>query len=134
MIIVPGRAFMGLPVISVVGEERWDCAGCSVCCRGTLIPLRDAEVARLREQKWDQDPDYRGLTLFARYSSAPSGYRLAQRPDGRCIFLTAENRCRIHEKFGAAAKPVTCQMFPLQLIPHEKQSVLTLRRACPTAA
>src|SRR6185503_5544350 len=55
-------------------------------------------------------------------------------PDGSCVFLTAEGRCRIHAEFGADAKPLACRMFPLQLVPREKSAVLTMRRACPTAA
>lgn len=50
------------------------------------------------------------------------------------MFLDEKGLCRIHSKFGKEAKPTTCQTFPLQLIPHEKQVVLTLRRACPSAA
>ncbi|HTN76496.1 MAG TPA: hypothetical protein VL096_14655, partial [Pirellulaceae bacterium] len=49
-------------------------------------------------------------------------------------FLSELGRCRIHEEFGAEAKPLVCRMFPLQFVPHEEQAMLTLRRACPSAA
>jgi Fe-S-cluster containining protein len=39
-------------------------------------------------------------------------YMLGKRDDGRCIFLTEENRCRLHEQFGPQAKPAMCQLFP----------------------
>jgi lysine-N-methylase len=59
---------------------------------------------------------------------------LAKRADGACVFLEEDGLCRIHKELGFEAKPLICRMFPLQLIPHEKQAVLTLRRACPSAA
>ena len=34
-----------------------------------------------------------------------SAYRLNHRADGACVFLGPDNRCRIHEKHGPAAKP-----------------------------
>jgi lysine-N-methylase len=125
---------MGLPVIRVAGAERWDCAACGLCCRGSIVPLSDAEVQMIRDQHWENDPAYAGKTLFVKQSWGSKRYQLAQQPDGCCVFLTAENRCRVHEKFGPEGKPIPCRMFPLQLVPHEQQALLTLRRACPTAA
>jgi lysine-N-methylase len=64
----------------------------------------------------------------------PGGRQLAKQSDGSCVFLQEDGLCLIHKELGFAAKPLICRMFPLQLIPHEKQAVLTLRRACPSAA
>ena len=125
---------MELPVIRIAGEERWDCQSCGVCCRGSVILLSEADLQKIREQKWEEDPDYREQTSLVRDSRAGGKFRLAQRADGCCVFLTEAGRCRIHEKFGAEAKPHVCRVFPLQLIPREKHAVLTLRRACPSAA
>lgn len=63
-----------------------------------------------------------------------SRFRLAHRSDGSCVFLNEDGLCRIHSQYGLEAKPTICQTFPLQLVPHEKQVVLTIRRACPSAA
>jgi Fe-S-cluster containining protein len=125
---------MELPVIRTAGEEHWDCQSCGVCCRGSIILLSEADRQKIREQHWEEDPDYRQLKLFVRDGRAGSGERLAQRTDGSCVFLTDAGRCRIHEKFGSEAKPLVCRVFPLQLVPREKNAVLTLRRACPSAA
>jgi lysine-N-methylase len=59
---------------------------------------------------------------------------LAKKADGSCVFLTEAARCRIHELYGADAKPTVCRMFPFQLVPLEQYSYLTLRRGCPSAA
>ena len=125
---------MGLPVIRTASEERWDCQSCGVCCRGSLILLNDADLQKIRDQQCEEDPEFAGKKLLVRDARAGSGQRLNQQADGSCVFLTAAGRCRVHEKFGAESKPLVCRVFPLQLVPREKQAILTLRRACPSAA
>lgn len=93
--------------------------------------MSDEEATQIRQQDWSKSPEYQGLPLLV---GKPGQWQLGKRADGSCVFLLASGRCAIHEQHGAAAKPLTCQMFPLQLVPHEKQAVLTLRRACPSAA
>jgi lysine-N-methylase len=122
-------AIKTLPIV-----ERWECAGCARCCRGSIIRLDDDDLRRIREQAWDRHPDFKSVPTIVREGWFSGSYRLAQRPDGTCVFLTAEGRCRIHSEFGADAKPLVCRMFPLQLVTREKTTVLTMRRACPTAA
>jgi Fe-S-cluster containining protein len=39
-------------------------------------------------------------------------HTLEKRSDGRCRFLTEENRCSLHDQHGATAKPAMCQLFP----------------------
>ncbi len=125
---------MTLPIIRTVGNEQWDCQSCGICCRGSIILLTEIDLEKIRAQQWEDDPDYRGKKLLVSDSRADGKQRLAQQADGSCVFLTAAGRCRVHEKFGAEAKPLVCRVFPLQLIPRERDAVLTLRRACPSAA
>ena len=125
---------MSLPIVILNNDEKWDCHQCGVCCRGSLIPLSSEDVARLSSQKWNEQPEYRNMRIMVRNRQSSSPFRLAHRSDGSCIFLNEDGLCRIHSKFGGEAKPTVCQTFPLQLIPHEKQAVLTIRRACPSAA
>jgi lysine-N-methylase len=125
---------MSLPIVTLDNDEKWSCHQCGICCRGSLVPLSDADIERLRSQKWEEQPEYRNTRLMVRNRGSSIPYRLAHRSDGSCVFLNDDGLCRIHSKFGIEAKPTICQTFPLQLIPHEKQAVLTLRRACPSAA
>ena len=125
---------MTLPIRILPIVEQWDCHGCGRCCRGTLIRLNDGDRERLREQNWEQHPEYRGQKIVVRRGLLKRDYFLAKRKDGCCIFLTADGRCRIHGEFGLAAKPLVCQMFPLQLVPLSEYAFLTLRRYCPSAA
>lgn len=103
-----------------------------------LLPgeFGSAECRRLgsaESRKWEEHPDYRGTPVVVPHGSH-GGYRLAQRPDATCVFLNDQGLCRIHAELGFEAKPTICRVFPLQLIPHEKQAVLTIRRACPSSA
>ncbi len=125
---------MSLPIVTLENHEKWDCHQCGYCCRSSLIPLQRNDLDRLADQRWDQHPDFREIRIMVPYRTANSSYRLAHRADGTCVFLTPAGRCRIHEQFGAAAKPTVCQVFPLQLIPRDRTAVLTVRRACPSAA
>jgi lysine-N-methylase len=124
---------MPLPIVLLPNEEKWDCHQCGFCCRGSLIPLSNFDAEQLRKQNWEQEPQYRSKILVGS-REAESGFRLAHRSDGSCVFLNDDGLCKIHAKFGITAKPTVCQTFPLQLIAHEKQAILTLRRACPSAA
>ena len=123
---------MSLPIHPLPILERWSCHQCGVCCRGSIVPLSAADTARLEAQKWHERPEFQGVATTTSY---PGGDRqLAKRADGSCVFLCDDGLCRIHKELGFEAKPLVCRMFPLQLIPHEKQAVLTLRRACPSSA
>jgi len=125
---------MSLPIVILPTEEKWDCHQCGICCRGSLVPLSDADVARLQSQKWSEHPDYRGTPIMVRNRSSKKRFRLAQRMDGSCVFLSEKGLCRIHSELGHEAKPTICRVFPLQLVPRDGNVVLTIRRACPSSA
>lgn len=125
---------MTLPIRSLKLDQRWECCGCGVCCRGSMIPLDGDELERLGQQGWDKHPDYRSTRVVVGKGLWKKRFRLAKRSDGRCVFLKSDGRCRIHEEHGPAAKPLICRMFPFQLVPLDKFAYLTARRSCPSAA
>jgi lysine-N-methylase len=120
-----------LPVL-----QNWDCHGCGGCCYQYQAPVTEEERRRIEEQGWDKDPDLAGKRLFtARGPWWRRRYLLAHRPKGGgCVFLSAEGRCRIHERFGAEAKPLACRLFPFVLVPAGDHWRAGLRFACPSAA
>ncbi len=123
-----------LPLETLPIDERWECSHCGQCCRNSDIGLDAADLQRLSQQGWDRHPDTSGIRVAERAGFLRSRYRLARRTDGRCVFLTEQGMCRIHQEFGFDAKPLVCRMYPLQVVPGEQQLILTLRRSCPTAA
>ncbi|MBI1826385.1 MAG: YkgJ family cysteine cluster protein [Planctomycetes bacterium] len=57
---------------------------------------------------------------------------LNKRPDGACVFLDDQNRCRIHTRFGEARKPIACRMFPFSIRPVTGGWQASLRFDCPS--
>ena len=125
---------MPLPIKPLPIAERWSCHQCGVCCKGSIVPLSADDVARLQSQHWEERPDYAEQPVMVRESWLGHEYRLAQRPDGSCVFLMPDGLCRIHKELGFDAKPLVCRMFPLQIVPRDNAAYVTIRRACPSAA
>ena len=92
---------VSLPILMLpVSTQRYSCHGCGNCCRDFTVQLRDADLAKLRAQQWEEKlgmpvtTEFRG-TLFLR-----------QREDGACIFLMDDGLCRIHKEYGFEEKPI----------------------------
>ena len=118
--------------IEIPTIQNWSCHGCTDCCRGRLmIAITPEEKRRLEQQNWTAadgvDPD----SMFV-----PQGqqYRLGHAADGACVFLDAAGCCRIHTRFGEAAKPLACRLYPLVIHPAGKGVAVGLRFSCPSAA
>ena len=120
---------MPLPVRSLTVLQNWDCAGCSDCCRTYHVSVSSAEKEMIAKQKWDDDPDLKGIELVVH--DRKIGDRLNHGTNGVCVFLGPDNRCRIHAKFGSAAKPLACRLYPFMLIPAGDHWRVGLRYACP---
>jgi len=103
-----------LPVVTLPGA-RFSCQGSGGCCRNYIFgPLTDADVARVE-----------ALDLSAFDLGSGPFYTTRPRPDGgvdrylqttaagACRFLEAGERCGLHTRFGGAAKPGFCQLFPI---------------------
>jgi lysine-N-methylase len=123
---------MSMPVRSLPVVQNWDCGGCAECCRRYSIPVEPEERRRIESQGWEKEPDFQNVPLFVREKDG--SWRLNSRPDGACVFLGADNRCRIHAQFGSAAKPLACRIYPFMLVPAGDHWRLGLRLACPAAA
>jgi lysine-N-methylase len=127
---------MPLPVRSLPVLQNWDCQGCSACCRHYHVSVSDDERKRIEAQGWEKEPDLQGVPYFIRDKGwlSKAAYRLNHRPDGACVFLGPDNRCRIHNRHGSAAKPLACRIYPYTLVPAGDHWKLGLRFACPSAA
>lgn len=77
--------------------------------------LADGEADRLASLPWDgPDRDLAGIEpgVSLPGDGVPGRLVLSRRDDGACVYLGTENQCRIHERFGAEAKPLMCRLFP----------------------
>lgn len=112
--------------------QNWSCHGCTDCCRNHLVvPLSAAEKKRIEEQGWTLADGVDPARMFV---SGRNQYRLGHQPDGACVFLDEAKCCRIHSKFGEAAKPLACRLYPFLIYPAGKKTFVGLRFSCPSAA
>lgn len=69
---------------------------------------------------------------------SPAGGFAQQHQNGRCTFLHGEAEyeysCEIHRVGGHAALPLTCRMFPRQVLHDQRGTFISLSHFCPTAA
>lgn len=123
------RHDLKLPVI-----QNWSCHNCSGCCRQHQIEITDDERQRIEKQNWTADDGIPAdQPLFQ--SVGPFWDRrtvLTHQPDGACVFLNEDGLCRIHAKFGEAAKPLACRIYPYAFHPAGKKVAVSLRFSCPS--
>ena len=96
--------------------------------------ITDEEKRRIEALDLAKDPEVAARPWFASAGKGPGKWKLRHRPDGSCVFLTAGNRCRIQERYGADAKPFVCRLFPFVLIPADNRWRVGLRFSCPSVA
>ena len=115
--------------------QNWSCHNCSGCCRQHAIEITEEERQRILSQGWTaNDGTPTGDALFEWHAGPPwaKRYRLAHQADGACVFLNEQGLCRIHAKFGEAAKPLACRIYPYAFHPAGKQVTVSLRFSCPS--
>ncbi len=115
--------------------QNWSCHNCSGCCTQHLIEITDAERQRIVDQNWTEaDGIPTGQPVVVPHGGAfwKKRYRLAHRADGACVFLNEQGLCRIHAKFGEAAKPLACRVYPYVFHPAGKRITVSLRFSCPS--
>lgn len=123
---------MPLPVRPLPVLQSWDCRGCSDCCRTYHVRVTESEKETIRKQNWHDDPAMKGIQPVVS-DKRVGGDRLNHDAEGVCVFLGPDHRCRIHAKFGAAAKPLACRLYPFMLIPAGDHYRVGLRYACPAS-
>jgi lysine-N-methylase len=115
--------------------QNWSCHSCGGCCRQHSVEITPEERARITSQNWTADdgvPSHR--PLFVRLGLFPWSprYRLGNQADGACVFLDERGMCRIHGKFGEAAKPLACRIYPYAFHPAGGKITISLRFSCPS--
>src|SRR5262249_41479010 len=126
---------MPMPVRNLPVLQNWDCGGCTECCREYHVHVTAEEIARIEGQGWDKEPGFAGVKLFQRAGTRRKPQmRLNHGADGACVFLGENGHCRNHAKFGSAAKPLVCRVYPFMLVPAGDHWRIGLRFACPEAA
>jgi lysine-N-methylase len=126
---------MPVPPLTLPTIQNWSCHNCSGCCKQHLIELSEEERQRIVDQEWTStDGIPAGQPVLEPHAGPPwkKRYRLAHRDDGACVFLNDDGLCRIHAKFGEAAKPLACRIYPYAFHPAGKKVTVSLRFSCPS--
>jgi lysine-N-methylase len=123
---------MTLPVRSLPVVQNWDCHACGDCCRELEAVITEEEKRRIEALDLAGDPEIGAGPWFERKGWFATTWTLKHRPEGGCVFLTAGNRCRLHERFGPEVKPFACRYFPFLLIAAGDHWRLGLRFSCPS--
>lgn len=126
---------MSAPRLQLPTLQNWSCHNCGGCCRQHLIEITAEERQRIERQGWtaaDGLPEGQSPVVRMGGGLGKPRYRLAHRADGACVFLDDRGLCRIHAKFGEAAKPLACRLYPYAFHPAGNQVTVSLRFSCPS--
>lgn len=115
-------------LITDVSGQKFDCHGCTNCCRELVVHLTPADRARIDQQAWREKL---GTVPYVLLRGEPV---LNHRPDGGCVFLEPDGRCRIHVEQGAEAKPLACRMYPFSIEKQDGRLRAPIRFDCPSVA
>ena len=88
--------------------------------------LTDTERERIDQADWAKKL---GVAPYVRVGR---GWGLNKGADGACVFLDADNRCRIHAECGESAKPLACRIFPFSVRSTSRGWQASLRFDCPS--
>jgi lysine-N-methylase len=125
---------MAIPVLHLPVVQNWDCQATGSCCKEYQVNLTAEERQRITAQGWDRVKDLGGYAPFRRRGWLRRRFSLNHRPEGSCVFLSPQGRCRIHEQHGYDAKPLACRLFPFVLVPVADHWRVSLHFSCPSAA
>jgi Fe-S-cluster containining protein len=117
--------------LQVLAGENFTCQSCTNCCRNWFVELMPGEEEKVVGLEWPAGDPLGGVKPTLRHGGKVF---LTRRADGACLFLNEANGlCRIHERFGAEAKPLGCRVFPYQIAPTFKGEATVIGRFdCPT--
>ncbi len=124
---------MSHPIRNLPVVQNWSCHVCGNCCRTLVGLITDEEKRRIEALDLANDPEVAPGPWFKPMVRGVYRWRLNHRREGGCVFLTAENRCRLQERFGPEVKPFVCRMFPFMLIPAGNHWRVGMRFSCPSA-
>jgi Fe-S-cluster containining protein len=119
-------------------QQRFACSQCGRCCHRFDVVVSAAEIdlyTRRNAIAWFREADGAeggDREPFEPIPGMPALQRIRKRADGACGFLSADNRCRIHQELGGAKKPLTCRLFPYAFHSAADGVVVTASFGCPT--
>jgi lysine-N-methylase len=115
--------------------QNWSCHSCGECCKQHGIFITAKDKTRIEQQSWtpaDGIPDGQPLFVDEGGLFGTTWQRLAHQANGACVFLDEQGLCRIHARYGEAAKPLACRIYPYAFHPAGHRLTVSLRFSCPS--
>lgn len=120
---------MKLPIVMPeIAEQRYDCHGCTHCCRELVVHITEADRKRIDAGGW---ATRLGTQPYVRLGGE---WVLNHRAGGGCVFLTDTGKCAIHAEFGVDEKPLACRIYPFTTTRSHGVENVSLRFDCPSTA
>ena len=120
---------MKLPIVMPeIAEQRYDCHGCTNCCRELVVHITAADRKRIDAGDWAKRL---GTAPYVRLGGE---WVLNHRAGGGCVFLTDAGKCAIHAEFGPDEKPLACRIYPFTTTRSHGVEHVGVRFDCPSAA
>ena len=89
--------------------ESFKCLGCGACCRipNGIVRVSHDEISRIAAFLGMSEDGF--IANETEIAPDRKGLILKNREDDSCVWLTEDNRCRIH-----SVKPDNCRTFPYE--------------------
>ena len=120
------------PAVRTLSGARWDCGACGDCCRHfQLGPVEPEIIAGLAARPLAEHfPQLANRPFSRQVQTADGTAHFLEKINGACVFLEADNRCGVHRRWGAAAKPSFCRAFPVHLVDDPLGTAAVARPQC----
>ena len=94
------------------------CRRCGACCRikDGIVRVSEEEIARIAAHLGMTEADF--IANETEVAPDRKSLMLKSRPDGSCVYLAADNLCRINP-----VKPDKCRTFPFEWINPDSAAV-----------
>lgn len=111
---------------------RFSCSLCGSCCTGVNVgPVTEDVVIEDRIEELARTRPYKRSMFFSMFSDkTENDVLICESRNGSCIFLDAKGLCEIHGRWGEAAKPRVCRLFPFQFVLTPKGIAVGLQMEC----
>lgn len=112
-------------ILAWILRQVFVCRGCGACCRipDGIVRVSEREIARIAAFLGEDEAAF--IAAETELSPDRKSLILKSRADGACVYLTADNRCRIHP-----VKPDKCRTFPYEWTNPDSPHVCPGLRVC----
>ena len=88
--------------------QRFSCSCCGACCNNLEVTITGAEKTAIEKFRFNPAAATDGAFTALR----PGLWNIAKNADGKCVFIGADGRCRLHREGGVELKPLACRLYP----------------------